>query len=143
MSVLLDTNVLTRLAQTSQPDHQRTEMAIAGLKRQGETLCIVPQNLYELWAVCTRPVVSNSGLGLTVALAKTELDRVRSLFAFMPDNPSVFIEWEQLVVQYGAKGKHAHDIRLLAAMKVHGFNQILSFDREFSRYKEIAIIAPG
>jgi predicted nucleic acid-binding protein len=142
MSVLLDTNVLTRLAQATHPDHPRTETAITALRRQGEALCIVPQNLYELWAVCTRPVGLNNGLGMSVDQTKSEIERVRTLFTFMPDSAAVFFEWERLVVQYGAKGKHAHDIRLIAAMSVHGIRRIFSYDREFSRYQEIATITP-
>jgi len=50
MSVLLDTNILTRLSQQSHPHHAAAESAISALKTRGESLFIVPQNLYEFWA---------------------------------------------------------------------------------------------
>jgi len=69
MSVALDTNILTRAAQPAHPSHNQTLDALAVLKRQGEDLCIVPQNLYEFWVVATRPVAAN-GLAMSIARLK-------------------------------------------------------------------------
>jgi len=49
MSTLLDTNVLTRAIQHSHPQHKESVDAVAALRRQGEELCLVPQNFYEFW----------------------------------------------------------------------------------------------
>jgi hypothetical protein len=54
MNVLLDTNILTRLAQHAHPMHAAARDAVAALQRAGETLRLVPQNLYEFWVVATR-----------------------------------------------------------------------------------------
>ena len=80
MSTLLDTNILTRLVQTALPLHTVTVDALAELRRRGEVLCIVPQNLYEFWVVGTRPTAQN-GLGLSPAQAQTELVRLKGLFS--------------------------------------------------------------
>jgi predicted nucleic acid-binding protein len=113
MSVLLDTNILTRLSQQSHPHHMPAESAILTLKSRAETLCIVPQNLYEFWAVATRPIASTNGLGLTTAEAKGEVVRIRSLFATLPDIPAIYSEWERLVEVHDVKGKAGHDARLV------------------------------
>ena len=39
--------------------HQPAVDAVALLRAQGHTLCLVPQNLYEFWVVCTRPLANN------------------------------------------------------------------------------------
>ena len=72
MSVLLDSNILTRLAQHTHPMHATARDAVAALRQGGDTLFIVPQNLYEFWVVATRPIAAN-GLGLTAAEADAEL----------------------------------------------------------------------
>ena len=56
MSVVLDTNILARAAQPAHPSHNQTLDALAVLKKQGEVLCIVPQNLYEFWVVATSAI---------------------------------------------------------------------------------------
>jgi predicted nucleic acid-binding protein len=83
MSTLLDTNILTHAAQSGHSMHQAALDAMAELRRQGEILCIVPQNLYEFWVVCTRPTAQN-GLGMSPAEAQAELARLKTLFSLVP-----------------------------------------------------------
>jgi hypothetical protein len=49
MTVLLDSNILARLAQPTHPKHAATRDAVAALQARGETLVIVPQNVFGLW----------------------------------------------------------------------------------------------
>jgi predicted nucleic acid-binding protein len=63
MKVLVDTNVLLRLFQSQHPHAPLAEAAIRSLTNNGVQLCIVPQNMYEFWAVATRPL-TNNGLGM-------------------------------------------------------------------------------
>jgi hypothetical protein len=85
---------------------------------QGEKLYIAPQNLIEFWNVYTRPINRN-GLGRTVAAAKAEIDRLKSLFPIIDDLPAIYPEWERLVFTYSVKGVQVHDAKLVAAMCVH------------------------
>jgi len=66
MSVLVDTNILTRTAQPGHSQHSLAFQAVDIVKARGEQVCLVAQVVYEFWAVATRPVGEN-GLGLTVA----------------------------------------------------------------------------
>lgn len=144
MSVLLDTNILARLTQSTSPQHSVARSAVNSLQKAGERLCIVPQVLYEFWVICTRPIGNPSnGLGISVDQVKTEISRAHALFTFLPDTPGVYMEWERLVVVHQIKGKNSHDARLMAAMNVHGINQLLSFNvPDFARYPGIQIIDP-
>ncbi len=64
MNVQVDTNILTRLAQHSHPQHDKALIAVTNLTSALHSLTIVPQNLFEFWAVATRPAGEN-GLGLS------------------------------------------------------------------------------
>ena len=142
MSTLVDTNIVTRRAQPSHPMYQPAVDAVDLLTRQGEVLCLVPQNIYEFWVVATRPVALN-GLGLSVAEAQAELATLKQIFTLVHDTPFVLTEWEQLINQYQVVGKNAHDARLIAAMKVHGIKQFLTFNtQDFVRYQGITILSP-
>ena len=79
MSVALDTNILTRAAQPSHPMHHEALDTLAALRKQGEDLCIVPQNLYEFWVVATRPLTAN-GLGMSTVQAEAELSSINVSF---------------------------------------------------------------
>jgi predicted nucleic acid-binding protein len=143
MSVLLDTNILARLAQPMHPMHATAQTAVAALQRSGEALHIVPQNLYELWVVATRPLTLN-GLGLDAGQASAELARLQVLFPLLPDAPTVFTTWQHLVTTHNVLGKNAHDARLVAAMLVHGVTHLLTFNvTDFSRFPGITVLDPA
>ena len=88
MNYLLDSNILLRMAQDTHPMHAEATQATTMLIRQGETVHIIPQNLYEFWSVATR-VIKYNGLGLSIMDAQNELARLRSLFSYLPDTPAV------------------------------------------------------
>ncbi|MDJ1183455.1 type II toxin-antitoxin system VapC family toxin [Roseofilum casamattae] len=142
MPFLLDTNILLRIIDREHPMNADAMNAIAVLRRRGEPMYIVPQNLIECWNVCTRPREKN-GLGRTVAQAEAEINRLKKLFPLLSDPETIYQEWEQLVVTYKVMGANVHDARLVAAMLVHGLTHILTFNvRDFTRYREIAPVDP-
>jgi len=142
MSYLVDTNILLRLVQKNSPIHSDTQRAILMLKRQGELLYIIPQNLIEFWAVATRPINSN-GLGLSTAQAVHETEKLKKIFILHLDRPAIFGEWESLIVKYQVMGKQVHDARLVAAMITHQITHILTFNiDDFKRFSAIVVVDP-
>lgn len=142
MSFLVDTNFLLRLSQPTSSLQQPARNAYSQLRSQGETLIIVPQNMFEFWAVATRPVNVN-GLGLSIDLACQELSQMKQLFALQPDCPEILTIWEQLVVRHQVMGKQAHDTRLVAAMIANQITHLLTFNTgDFKRFTEITAIDP-
>lgn len=143
MSVLLDTNILTRAAQPGHPMYRDALDSLDALRQRGEVLCIVPQNLYEFWVVATRPLSAN-GMGMTPPQAEAELSSLKRLFRFLSDTPHVYTEWERLVSQHAVSGKNAHDARLVAAMMVHRLSQLLTFNvDDFKRFSGITVLTPA
>jgi predicted nucleic acid-binding protein len=112
------------------------------LRLRGDALYLVPQILYEFWAVATRPAAVN-GLGLPVAVVAAEMARFQSFFPLSFDTPAVFSEWERLVTTHQVVGKNAHDARLVAAMTVHGITHLLTFNtQDFARFMGITVLDP-
>jgi predicted nucleic acid-binding protein len=142
MRILVDTNILCCIAE---PDHPQIATAADAVKRlleSGDVLHIVPQNIYEFWVVATRPA-AKGGLGMTPARTKMRIDELAPAFSLLSDVPAVFSQWQKLVLQYECKGKIAHDVRLVAAMLVHGVEQILKFNGpDFSRFSAIDVLSP-
>lgn len=127
MRILLDTNILTRSAQPSHPQHGAATTSVSFLRTRGDSLFLAPQNLYEFWAVATRPVAEN-GLGMTVEATAERLKELKRSFILLQDTPSLFTTWESLVVQSAAKGKAAHDTRLVGAMRVNDLEVLENSD---------------
>jgi len=142
MSYLVDTNILLRLVQKNSPMHSDTQRAVFRLKKKGESLYIIPQNIIEFWAVCTRPINSNS-LGLSIAEAVQAANNLKKIFILQVDTPKIFDEWESLIVQHQVIGKQVHDTRLVAAMVAHKITHLLTFNiDDFKRFSEIIVVDP-
>lgn len=140
MRILLDTNVLCRLAERGHPHHVFAENAVTKLRNEQHELCLVPQVLYEYWVVVTRPIAEN-GLGMLSSEVDKIIDLWLDRFTLFRDERGIFSIWRELVRQHDAKGKSAHDARLVAAMKRHQLTHLVTFNvADFRRYPGIEII---
>ncbi len=133
-SYLLDTNILLRSADDHSVYFELALGAVRTLLAQGEALFIVPQNIYEFWAVATRPTSAN-GLGWNSERCRREVTAVTQSFTLLHDAPSVFTNWLELVTTHDVKGKQVHDARLVAAMQTHDLTNLLTLNvKDFERY---------
>jgi predicted nucleic acid-binding protein len=143
MQILVDTNILVRIAEPEHELHAPANTAVHLLRELGHDLCLVPQVHYEFWVVVTRPI-SQNGLGMSAEQAEFELSKLGSpLFRIFRDERVIYDHWRRLVNKYSTQGKPAHDARLVAAMIRHGVRQLLTFNAgDFARYSEIEVIDP-
>lgn len=145
--ILLDTNLLTRMTRSHDPQSRVARAAIQTLLGRGEQLIIVPQNLYEFWAVATRPPGAppggSNGLGMTAAQAAHWLRFFQRRFVLLPDQEDLCELWQALVETQGITGFRAHDARLVAAMQSYGVAQVLTFNGAHFRGLPIAVIDPA
>lgn len=137
MRVLLDSNILVRLSRRDDPQFQVATQSIEAIRRDGHTICLIPQSLREFWVVATRPRESN-GLGLGLSEAKELRTSFEQLFPTISDTAEVHVHWLRLTEEPGALGKKAHDVGYVAAMQAHGIESILTFDEgDFTRFAHI------
>lgn len=142
MNILVDANVLLRLADPTNPSHGSAATAVATLRAQGDVLHIVPQCVYEFWVVASRPI-ANNGLGLSIAECVVELANVESSFPLLDDKPTLYAEWKSVVATFGCHGKIAHDARYVASMRTHGLDHLLTFNvGDFARYPGVVALDP-
>lgn len=144
MKILLDTNLLTRLANPAQQEmHAMAEAVIETIFIRGHVPCLLPQSIYEFWVVATRPQDVN-GLGMTPQEVRGEIDSMMSLFHLLQDERAIFLRWLDLVTTYEVSGKPAHDARLVAAMLRHDLSYLITFNvADFARYSEVTSIHPS
>ncbi|SPE34730.1 putative nucleic acid-binding protein [Candidatus Sulfopaludibacter sp. SbA6] len=142
MDCLVDTNVWLRSLAITDPMKPVARRAIKLLLRRGVALCVTPQNLMEMWSVCTRPERDN-GFGKTAAVTDRYCRFIESFVSVLPETPELFTKWRDLVVAHEVMGKKVFDARLVAAMSLHRVGRILTFNtKDFLRYKNIEAISP-
>jgi predicted nucleic acid-binding protein len=142
MTILLDTNVLGRLANPADLFHQVALDALIIVRERGYRPALVPQVIYEFWVVAIRPLDQN-GLGMSAAEAESDVAKCIEMFDLYRDERAIFDHWHELVVSNRVEGKQAHDARLVAAMKRHHIEFLLTFNGgDFSRYDGISVVNP-
>jgi len=142
MRILLDTNLLVRLAEIGTPQNIDARSAITSLQNLGHELCVVPQVIYEYWVVATRPTAFN-GLGISIATADKAIEKWLQAFIFCSDEANIFLIWKKLVKQFQTSGKPAHDARLVAALQFHQLDALLTFNAvDFQLYTQLKVFTP-
>jgi predicted nucleic acid-binding protein len=145
--ILLDSNLLVRMTRPADPRCAVARAAIQAYRAQGEPLVVVPQNLYEFWAVATRPPgappAGGNGLGMTTGQTAQWLRFILRRFTFLPDRDQLSQLWLALVEAHGVTGFRAHDVRLVAAMQSYGINRLLTFNIAHFRGLPVTILDPA
>ena len=140
---LIDSNVLIRWVQSSDPGFQAADAAMDRLMLSNAELCYTSQNLGEFWNALTRPT-SRNGYGLSPLEANRCAISIESRLRLLPDTPAVHNEWRRLLVEYRVSGVQVHDARLVAAMLVNGVRRILTFNaKDFARFDAIEAVHPS
>jgi predicted nucleic acid-binding protein len=152
MKALVDTSILTKLANKAHPRHQVVFDAVAHLLRKHYSLVLFPQILYEFFSVATRKKTAEQvvcpacgfqekgGLGRTIEEALEDLESLRDQFGLQVlhagQDLREFETWAGLVRQFRIRGVRTHDARLVAQMQLHGIRSIVTDDSDFDDMAE-------
>jgi predicted nucleic acid-binding protein len=142
LNYLIDTNLLVRAVDRKDRECRTSRDVLRNLMDNQHTLYILPQITAEFWVVCTRPKKKN-GLGYTPARVRRYITRFELLFFVVFETEDVYREWNRLVSVHSITGPEAHDTRVVAAMTVHGIENIVTFNvDDFGVYEGIHVIHP-
>lgn len=146
MTYLLDTNILLRWMRPADAHHAVALNAIETLTAQGDELFIAPQSVIEFWNVATRPIARN-GYGLSALQVEGQIALIERAFLSASETPDIYPQWRRLARAYGIEGIHVFDTRLVAVMKAHGIENILTFNRAdfigFEGDESIRVVDPA
>ena len=144
MRILADSGILLRLFEPGDPRCDAVLRTVAALRIRGDRLVTAAQNIAEFWNVCTRPASARGGFGLSLAVAEQRLQRVERGFTLLPELPTTYQIWRDLIVAHAVLGKQVHDARLAALMLSHGVTHLVTLNaRDFARYPTLTAIDPA
>jgi len=144
-ALLLDTNILVRERDTTDPKHSETISCLRQLWQARWTLYVTTQTLMEYWSVATRPAESRGGLGLRPQEAERDIEYFLALHDLVEEPAGLFEQWRILVRRYQVSGRQVWDARIVAVMQMLGLTHLLTYNTaDFERYApEIRAWSPG
>jgi predicted nucleic acid-binding protein len=143
MHFLLDTGILLRLLDRSDPYHAHIRLALKRLRLRGDTPVTSAQNIAEFWNVCTRPASARGGYGLSIAETERRVRLLERLFPVFTETPAAYPLWRNLVGAHGVQGVQVHDARLVGLMQAHGITHIVTLNgADFARYPGVVALHP-
>lgn len=138
----IDTNILIHAEVASSPRH-RAALDIIHTLAEGALPWAIPWPcVYEFLRVVTHPRVFHPPVPLNIALE--DLKQVLaspSLFLLAETGRHASL-LEQVIRQAEAKGNLIHDAHIVTLCLEHGVSEIISGDRDLSRFEGLKIINP-
>lgn len=143
MAYFVDTGVLLRLFDRTDPEFPAIRDCMRRLRSESDRPRISMQNLTEFWSVSTRPSSSRGGYGVPIHGVAKRLRFLETLCDVLFPSPQSLREWAQLVVTHNVLGVQVHDAHLVALMRVAGLSTIVTLNKaDFARYSGIVAVTP-
>jgi predicted nucleic acid-binding protein len=143
MPVFVDTGILLRFLDRSDPQHQAVRAAVRFLRQRGQHLVTSLQNFAEFWNVCTRPPSQRAGLGLSVEETSRRLRVIERGIRLISESFATSASWKSLVTTLRVTGVKVHDARIVALMQTYGITELLTLNKaDFARYPGLTVLTP-
>jgi uncharacterized protein len=140
--IAVDTNILVYAHREDAPFHQAARERLRELA-EGSALWAIPWPcLHEFLAIVTHPRIFSPPTPLARALDQVAARLEAPTLAVLAEAGS---HWEQLraVLEASrAAGPQVHDARIAALCIEHGVRELWSADRDFGRFRGLAVLNP-
>lgn len=138
----VDTNILIYSEIISSRHHQKSKNLLTELAEGALPWAIPWPCLYEFLRVVTHPRVFHPPAPLELALSDLKVLLAAPSLVLLSETERHFQVTESLIRRSGATGNLIHDAHIAALCLEHGVSELLTGDRDFSRFPGLKIADP-
>lgn len=138
----IDTNVLIHAEVEASPHHAAALRVLSGLAQGEEPWAIPWPCIYEFLRVVTHPRVFHPPVPPHVALADLQTLLASPSLVLLAETARHAALLDRTVRQSGATGNLIHDAHIVALCLEHGVSEIITGDRDLTRFEGLKIINP-
>ncbi|MEW5849717.1 MAG: TA system VapC family ribonuclease toxin [Myxococcota bacterium] len=140
--IALDTNILVYAHRAESPFHQRAAQVVRDLAESLAPWAIPWPCLHEFLSVVTNPRIFRTPTSGEKAFAQVRAWLESPTLVLLGEGPGYVEILTELVLRQHIVGPQVHDARVAALVKLHGVTELLSADRDFSRFPIIRVRNP-
>jgi uncharacterized protein len=132
--IAVDANTLVYAHRLDSPFHHAASRAVRELAEGPASWALPWPCLHEFFAVVTNPRLYRVPTPADVALGQIASWLESPTVRVLSESPSHLALLTELVRSANVLGLHIHDAKLAAICLSHGVRELLTIDRDFSRY---------
>ncbi len=138
----IDTNVLIYAEVESSPHHEPALRLLRSLAEGPRPWALPWPCVYEFLRVVTHPRVFHPPVPLDVALSDLRSILASPSLAMLSETERHVELFEEAVRKAGATGNLIHDAHIAALCFEHGISELITGDRDFSRFEGLRLVNP-
>jgi toxin-antitoxin system PIN domain toxin len=138
----IDTNILVYAEIRSSSYHQVARKILTNLAEGAVPWAIPWLCIYEFLRVVTHPRVYHPPAPLTVVLPDLRRILDSPMLMLLNETPNHAQVMMAVIEEAGVSGNLIHDAHIAALCIEHGISEIITGDRDFSRFAELSVINP-
>lgn len=142
MSQTLDTNVLLYASNADAPEHDRAAALLSHLAAGPDLVVLLWPTIMGYLRIATHPAIFSRPLTHAEAVANIEALTVRPHVRAVGESERFWDAYLTLSVDVPARGNGVPDTHIAALMVDHGISSIWTRDRDFRKYRGIAVRDP-
>lgn len=140
--IAVDTNLLVYASRTEAEFHKPAARLITQLAESEKPWAIPWPCVYEYLRVVTHPRLFKIPSTQAEAISRLTLLSASPSLTFIGGGISHLVNLRSIAEQSGAKGNLFFDVHIAAICREHGITEILTMDRDFSRFSGIKVRRP-
>jgi toxin-antitoxin system PIN domain toxin len=138
----IDTNVLVYAAHAESPFQAIAASVLRELVEGDEPWALPWPCAYEFLKVVTHPRLFRAPLPMAEALDRLESVMDSPSLSMLGPGPSHRAHMRRALLEGGARGSLVHDANLLALLLENGVTEVVTADRDFSRFPSLRVSNP-
>ncbi len=135
--IAVDTNILVYAHRADSSWHAAAERVVRELAEATASWAIPWPCIHEFLAVCTHPRIYNPPSSLKRALDQVSYWLESPSLVLLNEGPGYAESLSAVLAESRIVGAAIHDARIAALCRYHGVREILTADRDFSRFRRV------
>ena len=140
--IAVDTNILVYAHRKDSEFHETADALLRTLAEGGHAWSIAWPSVHEFYSIVTHPRVYRPPTPSARALDQIEAWLASPSLVLLAETSRHWSSLRGMILDAKIEGPKVHDARIAALCVQHGVRELLSADRDFSRFPQITVRNP-